>query len=277
MSDNIITGERLQELCDMYCGLPEDFQYNFRILRQVDKHIDIACLESSWDNPSILFCYTRRLSLFMEKRHFLNNPYKLITHNSDENIKDKYRSLLDDPKLICMYSQNICIDHPKLFLLPIGIANSIWIHGNLDTLSLLMTFHEPKSRAVYFYFTMEINRNERELCFKELSKKGLVFGSYMYHIDYLIHLSNYKFAICPDGRGIDTHRIWECYYLGVIPILYSSIFTRKLREILPCILLDNWSDFNMAACLEQYDTLYKELLSKRNHLELSYYKNIINT
>ena len=38
-----------------------------------------------------------------------------------------------------------------------------------------------------------------------------------------LKLSYYKFAICPEGNGVDCHRIWECIYLGVVPIIIDSI------------------------------------------------------
>ena len=36
-------------------------------------------------------------------------------------------------------------------------------------------------------------------------------------------LSSYKFALSPEGNGIDCHRTWECLYLGVIPIVKKSV------------------------------------------------------
>lgn len=273
MNEDIIRGERIQELCDVYCGLPDMFQYNPRILKQKDKHFDLSGLTKRWDNPPLIFCYGDNIRLFMQKRHFLDNPYRLITHNSDENIKEQYSALLDDPKLIVMYSQNVCFDHPKLSLLPIGIANSMWSHGNLDVLRHVMNLSLPKIFDVYFYFNIHTNKEARTSCHDQLVKRGLVFEREMNHVDYLVHLSKHKFAICPEGNGVDSHRIWECYYLGVIPIVHTSVFTQKLRQILPCILLDSWSDFSMAKCLYEYSILCEELQNNRYKLLLPYFSN----
>jgi len=275
MKEEIVSGERLQELCDIYYGLEDDFRYNPRIFSQTSKHFNLDFLTTPWNNPSIIFCYSHRLPILMEKRHLLTNSFKLVAHNSDENIIDKYRPLIDDPKLIAMYSQNICIEHPKLSILPIGIANTMWAHGNLDILSLLMTFQEPKTLDFYFFFNIGTNPKDRSTCYDALTAKGMVFDKSLPHKEFMLHLSKHKYAICPEGNGIDSHRIWECYYLGVIPIVHTSVFTIQLRKILPCILLDNWSDFDSARCLAQYKDLYAELQSKRNILNLSYYKNKI--
>jgi len=54
MTNTIVTGERLQELCDVYCGLPEDFHYNPVISKQITKHMDISHLDALWNNPSLI-------------------------------------------------------------------------------------------------------------------------------------------------------------------------------------------------------------------------------
>jgi len=57
-------------------------------------------------------------------------------------------------------------------------------------------------------------------------------------------LASFKFAICPEGNGIDCHRIWECFYLKVIPIVLDNIFIRKVKDKykLPMIILNDWSE-----------------------------------
>ena len=37
-------------------------------------------------------------------------------------------------------------------------------------------------------------------------------------------LLNYMFVICPEGNGIDTHRMWEALYLRTIPIIKKYDF-----------------------------------------------------
>lgn len=272
-----ITGERLQSIANIYLGLPEDFRYNPKILDHTSKLLDISSINTPYDNPRIVFCYSHRLNILIEKINFFNNPFILISHNSDENIVERYEILLYSNKIIRWYAQNINIKHSKLHLLPIGIAKSMWQHGNLELLKQNILNLSKKTKDFYFYFNISTNSKERTNCREEIEKKGLVFGKECDINSYLNDLALHKFAICPPGNGIDCHRFWECYYLGVIPIALKSTFTEKLQELLPCVLLDKWSDFNKDSIIPQYNKLQTILCEKYNYLTFSYYKNTIES
>ena len=182
---------------------------------------------------------------FIKILPYLQNKFILVSHNSDEMIDEKYLTILEYPKLIQWYAQNIMIRHPKLELIPIGIANSMWPHGNLTTFQRVINTRSSKTKQIYFYFSLKTNQEERSECKLALEKKGLTFENPQPSFElYLRHLSTYKYAICPPGNGVDSHRIWECYYLGVIPIVKRSVFTELLSKQIHCLILDSWSDFN---------------------------------
>jgi hypothetical protein len=246
----MITGERIQELCDIYLGLPEDFAFNPRIQPQKTKQKNLLALTESWDNPRTLFCHGHRLPLLIDKLPFLQNPFVLVSHNSDEQIIDKYRIIADHPSLIAWYAQNVLFEHPKLHWIPIGIANSMWEHG------ALAVFKRPlpttKSKDIYFFFNAGSNRAEREPCRQAVQQKGLSFGCGLPFQAYIGELAAHKYAICPPGNGVDCHRFWECFYLGVIPILKRSYFTEQVAKQFQCILLDNWSDLSIETLLREY-------------------------
>ena len=272
-----ITGEKFQNIADIFLGLDEDFNFNPYIHSLSSKCINIININNTYDNPYIIFCYSHRLNLLKNIIHHFKNPFILITHNSDENITETYESLLYSNKIIRWYAQNILIKHPKLHLLPIGIANSMWPHGNTSIFDNLYNQLINKTKDFYFYFTESTNRSARELCKLELEKKGLVFGTNVEFNKYINDLAQYKFAICPPGNGIDSHRIWECYYLGVIPIVLRNSFTEQLDSILPCILLDNWSDFDQYTILPKYNNLLDKLRNNINYLDYTYYLNKIKS
>lgn len=270
-----ISGERFQSIADVYLGLNEDFAFNPKIAHQTSKLCDITTINSTFNNPRVVFCYSHRLDLLIDKIGYFANPFVLISHNSDENITRKYEALLDSGKIIRWYAQNIQMKHPKLYLLPIGIANSMWSHGNLEILERNISNLPTKTKDFYFYFNEFTNSGERAYCKREIERKGLTFGAMQDFNSYLGNLAQNKFAICPAGNGIDCHRLWECYYLGVIPILLRSTFSEQLQELLPCILLEKWGDFNKANILAQYDNLRTMLLTNGAHLTLRYYKDRI--
>jgi len=275
VADQIPTGEKFQELCDVYCGTPEDFAYNPRIQAQPQKHVNLLTLNAPWTNPRRIFCYTHSVPLFIQKQDYLQNPFVLVSHNSDHTIHAEFMSLMANPKLIRWYAQNICMNHPKLQLLPIGIANSMWPHGNLDTLTKYMRY-TLKTKDVYFYFNIGTNHQARSECYTTLINKGLLFGTPKPYEAYLAELSEHKYAICPDGNGVDSHRIWECYALGVIPILKASVFAKQLSQWLPCIMVESWSDVNLPAYLQAYSQMFQTLQTKATTVRMSWFAHKIN-
>lgn len=272
---SIVSGEKLQSICDVYCGRGNDLYYNPLIASQTSKHMYIDRLEEQWDNPRHVFCYSDALEIFMSKLHLIKNSFVLVSHNGDVNITEKYLPLLENDKVIRWYAQNIMFDHAKLHFLPIGIANSMWNHGNLSNLTTVFEQKVPKNKDCYFWFTVRNNFTERSLCKEKVESKGLVFGDYKHHYEYLLDLSSHKFAISPPGNGIDCHRYWECYYLEVIPIALKSTLTLKIKEKLPIVLLDNWDDLDLSKILHEYDNYVKELREKITYLDLNYYRNVI--
>jgi hypothetical protein len=266
----MITGERIQELCDIYLGLPENFFCNPQIRPQVEKHMNLRTISALWDNPRTIFCYGHCLPLLVEKLLFLKNPFVLVTHNSDEQIVDKYRCIADHPLLLAWSAQNVLFEHPKLHWIPIGIANSMWPHGNLSAFEV--TVPTIKSKDIYFYFNVDTNYVERNDCYQKIKHKGLLFASPMPFNEYIKELSSHKYAICPPGNGVDCHRFWECFYLGVIPILKRSYFTEQVAKQFKCVIVDNWADLSIDSLLREY--IAPPVYSK---LSMSYLKDAIKT
>ena len=131
----LISGEKLQNIADIYLGYPEDFKYNPAIEKQIYKHKHIGEITGPYANPRIVFCYTHRIDALAKIMHFFQNEFVLITHNSDENIGENKRAaisqIVKSDKLVKWYTQNLCIQAlSKLHFLPIGIANQQWEHGH---------------------------------------------------------------------------------------------------------------------------------------------------
>jgi len=64
--------------------------------------------------------------------------------------------------------------------------------------------------------------------------------------DNIKRLSEYKFCICPEGNGVDTHRLWEALYLKTVPIVIKSNFTNILKNSnIPLVIVDSWDNLNI--------------------------------
>ncbi len=159
----------------------------------------------------------------------------LYSHNSDENIyKDELiKDLLDNENVNVFYSQNLCVIDKKAKLLPIGLGNSQWEHGNIQLFKdvLNKTYKYKKIDKIYVNFNDNtyIHRSKYKEYIKNLKDEINFFvqENNLSYKEYLNELSRYKYCLCPRGNGLDTHRFWECIYLGVVPIVINNKQTKS--------------------------------------------------
>jgi hypothetical protein len=172
------------------------------------------------------------------------SDFILVTHNSDGEIYecDEINDILNYSKLLKWYAQNIRMNHAKLVFMPIGIANSQWPHGNLDNFRAENL--KSKTKGIYFNFNVYTNLSKRMYCFNRLKNK-LEWLNEVSPRENIQRLSEYEFCICPEGNGVDTHRLWEALYVNTIPIVIKSDFTDILLENnVPIVVLDDWSQLD---------------------------------
>jgi hypothetical protein len=246
-SNQIIKGERLQQLADVYFGFAEDFCYNPLIAGEPEKHCNIHSITNEYENPKVVFCYTHNLVAFSQIIKYFKNPFVLITHNSDSIVKndETTRYLLDQPNIVRWYAQNVTVTHEKLRILPIGIANDQWPHGNTD--KIMENLNNIKTKSVYFNFSVQTNYSKRMECYNKLSP-NLVQAPTIPPHQYHTLLSQYEFCVCPEGNGVDTHRLWEALYLKCIPIVLQSSHIDILRNQLniPMVILNSWDELHVS-------------------------------
>lgn len=182
-------------------------------------------------SPLKIFIYTHLLenyTRFILPR--LHDDLKIVyyIHNSDHVFDEQYTQLVDHPTTVKIWTQNVDYTDTssKVNLLPIGIANSMWPHGDLLTLYKVMseTYMSGKNKSIY----VNINPNTygyRKNALDILSERGFEVSSNKPYEEYLRDLASHKFCLCIRGNGIDTHRFWESLYLGVIPVVVDNDHT----------------------------------------------------
>jgi hypothetical protein len=240
-----ITGEAIQVKCEIYiANKNEDFLWNPNIGINT-KNVLINTIDDNFDNPKIIFCYGHCLKALIQKLKYFQNPFILISGNSDENIcnDESFFQIANHSNLIKWYTQNLAIDHTKIKPIPIGIANVQWPHGNLIGLEMIIMHLTSKTNNIYFQFSIHTNPLKRQVCYNELCNY-LQFLDNLPAVENWKRLASYKFCICPEGNGYDSHRIWECYYLKVVPIVLDCDFIRILKKHIdiPMIILQKWTD-----------------------------------
>lgn len=269
-----ITGEKIQDLCDLYLGNHNFFENNPFIFKQIDKHLLLNSFEKNYDNPKYIFCYTDILinnyNYLIHNLNKFKNNFILVFHNSDAEFNND-KLFNDVPKLLYVYTQNMNIVHHLVRPLPIGIANKMWKHGNLDIFNKILNDKNiNKVNNIFFNFNINTNFNKRKYCYNEIIKKNIKYLDNQDYEEYLKTLKSYKFCICPEGNGLDTHRLWECLYLKVIPICINSILVTHYSKYFPIILLNDWHELSTENL--NYDNLN---WNNWNNLNFQYIKDML--
>ena len=167
-----------------------------------------------------IFIKTDYLEKFFSNYHpFIEHPYVIISHNSDHSAPDKYYDLLNSSKILAWFGQNVEGEsHPKLFNIPIGIANRCWGHGHPKLISLYEKHRKNTKRPILCYMNFSPSTYPKERvpvwtyfsnyswCKKSNPKKLEAYFNDMLHA---------KFTLSPRGNGLDCHRTWEAFVDGI--------------------------------------------------------------
>jgi len=264
-SNEIITGEKIQLECEHFIG-NSGCIINPKIIKEAQsRFLTNDIVNINFDNKANIFCYTHTLNT-NELVSFLNkfkNEFNLFFHNSDHAFDVKHLKLFSKiPKLKKIYTQNKNVIDDRVKILPIGIANTQWSHGNLQCWDNLKFNRVVKSKDFFFNFKIPTNKYKRQQCYDIIKNKNIKWINNTNYSNYLNILQEYKFAFCPEGNGIDTHRFWECIYLGVIPISLKNIMVEELQKDLPILILDKWEDFDPEKVITTYDNYNWENVNK---------------
>ncbi len=262
--EEIICGENIQSLCNVVIGTSEKLNCNPN-----NKYFSKK-MEPIEKNPNIqpyknIFVFTDNIKNFYNKyaqNEDLSNK-KIITHNSDHEIDNSFIPFLN--RVEKQFSQNCLIQHPKLITLPIGIENRQWFNHQILH-NVRKRTDIKKTEDVYFFFSFETHPSRHEQ-YEQLKNK-LKWNTKRSKEDYFIELKRHKYAICPRGNGLDTHRLWECFYLDVIPIMISKDFVNVSN--LPILVFHSWNDFNKYRLTNLFGNIHNSKIT------MSYYKKLLN-
>ena len=247
----MISGEQLQSIADVSLTSVDIPNLGDRqiYMQQNISLISEMSAERIKEFKSI-FVYTHDLDIFFNKFFtHLNNDTIIISHNSDEGVDDKFVNILNSEKIKKWYCQNRIINHPKLVSIPIGLANSRWSHGDQAAITAVRDQHNLKKYLVYKNFDINTNSHERMI-------------------------RDSVFAISPPGNGIDCHRIWECLFLGTVPVVkYHESFSQFKH--LPILFVDNWECVTPAFLKGRVQS-YIDKFKKIPELDLQFWKDKIN-
>jgi len=263
----IITGNGFARKADIVFTTPQKLRYtgpvDFNPIVVKDPNdVNVTMLNEYVKDAKTIFVYGDLVDTFIEKIFPFIKAENLVFyfHNSDTSFGEKvlHDTFLRDPRVTCVFAQNVSTRHKKARLLPIGIANETFSHGNLDALESAIEssyLFKKKHKNVY------INLNTSTFFYRKVLLEKLPINKTEPFGEYLKTLASYRFALCVRGNGIDTHRFWECIYLKVIPVIINNKFTKMAAFVHKLTLAK--VPFYEITC-DDHEAVRKEIMSLEN-------------
>lgn len=160
-----------------------------------------------------------------------------IVHNSDKTFGNFEASL------ITTYADNVravnadCLDEFGVVQIPLNISDSQYEY---------LKSYKPKvgkSILIYSNFAITTNSNERLEC--HTSKINNVTRSMRKsQKGYYDDLCRSKYVLCPEGTGMDTHRVYEALYCGATPVVKRNPLAPMYERIGGIIIINRWEELN---------------------------------
>jgi hypothetical protein len=285
-NSSFISGERFQALADVSI-IPEgsdlgESNCGFVLAQQSNNNYNTfyynentLTLPDYVQNARVIFVNTYTLDKFFVKIFpLLQHSYIFISHNSDNAFTEKYTEYLNNCKVKKWFSQNILTHHPKLFSLPIGIANQQYSHGDLNLLASIIKLNNKKENLVYKNFDIYTNFQIRSHIDYITSQNGIAMDSRVDQPNYLTNIAKSIFCVSPPGNGVDCHRVWECLYLKTIPIIKYDNCYEQFKH-LPILFIDDWSKVTIDFLNSSVEPFQQNLKNNLAELNMSYWKTNI--
>ena len=141
------------------------------------------------------------------------------------------------------------------------------------------TYVPPSSKtfSIYVNFTSKNNVQVRDNLLKTIENlPNIIYSKTEFtdqaRIAYLKDLRANSVVLCPEGNGIDTHRLWETLYMGGVPIIVKNDFLPAEISQLPVIQLDSWRQILDINWLESEYNYIRSLNFDYNLLSMSWWK-----
>lgn len=218
----------------------------------------------------VIFCKTDFISSLFDKLENFSIPIKLITHESDFEINKN--TFEHRPNCIKKwFAINVNYKHSDLIPIPLGLANK---YCKITLKENDLNPFEKKNKLLYINHRIETNLYHRSWIYNwfETNNWCTVDKPNLSLEEFSKQISQHQFMLCPRGNGIDTHRLWECLYSNVIPIVENNIHYEQVLQNIPAIIVDSFKEVDE-------DFLLSKLLETKHcnleKLNINWWKNYI--
>jgi hypothetical protein len=181
-------------------------------------------------NGDYLRDFRSKCPLFSPKKFYI------IVHNSDRPFGfAEFQNLRSIS--IHTYAINTTITDPEVTTIPLG-----FVDRQLPFLETFVRPDCPRDIEIYANFTQTTNDEKRRACALAVKENPKVVWQVGRSVpDYYADLCRSKFVLCPEGTGMDTHRVYEALFCGATPVVLRNSLS-PLYEKLPVCIVNSWTD-----------------------------------
>lgn len=282
-----ITGDAFRSLCSKKCesGGRQEASCNFKAgdVRNGDC-IFIATTNLATSQTTLAY-----LHAFDKIRPAITASYLLVTHNGDVSLPDgdswhpneshpedwnsNFSHWLRDKNLMYWFASNCHWyekKNAKVRCIPLGLENDYIPNARRLAKTNISRKREhasiPQQATVLLAFERDDAwKPDRGDALDALSGRAFTINNRVQSFEAWAELAKSSdYVVCPQGHGLDTHRLWETLLLGSIPIVKSSTLD-EMFETLPVLIVKEWTDIN-----EKLLTISKKVLRQRR-LDAAYW------
>lgn len=288
LEDGLICYNWMPLVADYVIDYPPEFYTNWGVVSLHNKELPQIDDFEKMEENSIVFAKTDFIISGEFQETFLphiKKPFKLVTGVSSYQIgrdgenPEAYKEILENEYLqnwFCTNPPNE--EHEKIHALPIGFAEPNRLSSNQNTLNKLRKETKPfkeKANILFIPWHDQSTNPQRHEIITKLKKNKFV------HImqgktsaePYMKLIGAYRFTICVQGSGNDTHRLYESLLMGCVPITINCTVKRLFDEYnLPGHFVESWDevdeDFYNEVASKEYDfSNVEKFLSTKTHAD----------
>lgn len=180
-----------------------------------------------------------------------------------------------------LFTSNCNINHDRVAWLPFGLGVADFQDKEGPAKDLILRYRNfPKTDLLYVNFANHtyqrnnLNSYYSQLVY-QLKHPWLTWTVGTSQENYFQEMSCHEFCLCPFGNGLDSYRIWECLYCGVIPIIQDCVFSQNLTAAgLPIYIVPNLFELTETSLLKVYSNMMTQTFNL-NALRLSWWREQI--
>ena len=207
-----------------------------------------------------------------------------ITHFLENDILEKI------PENVLIYCHSVIKTNEHIRMIPLGrdfkgreVINSEKFIMSEDRNTLCYYNCSIPPETIHWYgriraYIYDSSRHKDFIHCENINTVGLRNFDSVGFSSYYNNLARSKFMICPRGCGLDTYRMWDCLYLGCIPIVVKYEGYKDFED-LPILFVDKWEDY-LSLSKNYLNSKYDEILDTNfnyDKLKFSYWENLIRT